>query len=299
MFLSLARGAPPWCGRGRRIRQEGFDLRRARHILGVSSGEADILDSVGAYTPRVPMGAAGQSTRFGGRRRQRLGDAHIAAVGKPLHSGGCCQAGGQENQAKNRCSETPWERTTSRRCGPRSAAWRRLPTPPALRGHHAAHRHLVHPLPARASTPTRGAVHWTPMWRCPTSMRPLEAGCSNTGFMFSFDAGYQYGDGIASIGTYTPASAVTDNGDYSNAPWFRFNRALPRRLPGAVVPHGEIDALRVRHRSEHERLVPFRRGKRGGRLRRVPGVHRLARCRGHVHKHRRQAPRRRGQSAAS
>ena len=41
--------------------------------------------------------------------------------------------------------------------------------------------------------------------------------------MFSFDAGYQYGGGIASIGTYTPASAVT-NGDYSNAPWFRFSR---------------------------------------------------------------------------
>ena len=57
----------------------------------------------------------------------------------------------------------------------------------------------------------------------PTSMKPLEAGYGNTGFMFSFDAGYQYGGGIASIGTYTPASAVT-NGDYSNAPWFLFSR---------------------------------------------------------------------------
>ena len=34
-------------------------------------------------------------------------------------------------------------------------------------------------------------------------MKPLEAGYGNTGFMFSFDAGYQYGGGIASIGTYT------------------------------------------------------------------------------------------------
>ena len=34
--------------------------------------------------------------------------------------------------------------------------------------------------------------------------KPLEAGYGNTGFMFSFDAGYQYGGGIASIGTYTP-----------------------------------------------------------------------------------------------
>lgn len=57
----------------------------------------------------------------------------------------------------------------------------------------------------------------------PTSMRPLEAGYGNTGFMFSFDAGYQYGGGIASLGTYTPARTVAD-GDYSAAPWFRFSR---------------------------------------------------------------------------
>ena len=57
----------------------------------------------------------------------------------------------------------------------------------------------------------------------PTSMKPLEAGYGNTGFMFSFDAGYQHGDGIANLGTYVPAGAVT-NGDYSAAPWFRFGR---------------------------------------------------------------------------
>ena len=57
----------------------------------------------------------------------------------------------------------------------------------------------------------------------PTSMKPLEAGYGNTGFMFSFDAGYQYGDGIANLGTYVPAGTVT-NGDYSAAPWFRFSR---------------------------------------------------------------------------
>ena len=57
----------------------------------------------------------------------------------------------------------------------------------------------------------------------PTSMRPLEAGYGQTGFMFSFDAIYNYGDGIANLGTYAPASAVTD-GSYSDAPWFRFNR---------------------------------------------------------------------------
>lgn len=57
----------------------------------------------------------------------------------------------------------------------------------------------------------------------PASMRPLEAGYGKTGFMFSFDAIYSYGGGIANLGTYAPATAVADGG-YSNAPWFRFSR---------------------------------------------------------------------------
>lgn len=57
----------------------------------------------------------------------------------------------------------------------------------------------------------------------PQSMKPLEAGYGTTGFMFSFDAVYNYGGGIANLGTYTPASPVTD-GNYSGAPWFRFAR---------------------------------------------------------------------------
>lgn len=66
-----------------------------------------------------------------------------------------------------------------------------------------------------------GEVHDTMV--LPTSMKPLEAGYGETGFVFSFDAGYQYGGGIASLGTYAPASAVSD-GNYSAAPWFRFSR---------------------------------------------------------------------------
>lgn len=58
----------------------------------------------------------------------------------------------------------------------------------------------------------------------PRSMRPLEAGYGDNGFSFSFDAWYTYGDGIANIGTYTPASRVTD-GNYSGAPWFSFGLA--------------------------------------------------------------------------
>ena len=57
----------------------------------------------------------------------------------------------------------------------------------------------------------------------PQGMRPLEAGYGNNGFMFSFDAIYNYGDGIANLGTYTPLRKVED-GAYSNAPWFTFVR---------------------------------------------------------------------------
>lgn len=57
----------------------------------------------------------------------------------------------------------------------------------------------------------------------PQAMKPLEAGYGETGFMFSFDAIYSYGDGIANLGTYVPASAAA-GGNYSDAPWFRFAR---------------------------------------------------------------------------
>ncbi len=65
----------------------------------------------------------------------------------------------------------------------------------------------------------------------PSSMAPLEAGYGNTGFMFTFDAIYDYGDGIANLGTYVPMTQVeaspTDgasNAAYSDAQWFRHTR---------------------------------------------------------------------------
>lgn len=57
----------------------------------------------------------------------------------------------------------------------------------------------------------------------PQSMKPLEAGYGPNGFNFSFDAIYNYGDGISQMGTYTPLGPVT-GGDYSNAKWLRFTR---------------------------------------------------------------------------
>lgn len=57
----------------------------------------------------------------------------------------------------------------------------------------------------------------------PQGMAPLEAGWGANGFMFSFDAIYDYGGGIANLGTYCPAQDAR-GGDYSAVPWFRFSR---------------------------------------------------------------------------
>ena len=57
----------------------------------------------------------------------------------------------------------------------------------------------------------------------PTSMKPLEAGYGANGFTFSFDAWYSYGEGIANIGTYTPAKTHGIE-DYAGLPWFNFSR---------------------------------------------------------------------------
>lgn len=48
----------------------------------------------------------------------------------------------------------------------------------------------------------------------PQNMRPLEAGYGQTGFNFSFDAIYNYGEGISNLGTYTPMDKTND--DYTN-----------------------------------------------------------------------------------
>lgn len=42
----------------------------------------------------------------------------------------------------------------------------------------------------------------------PSSMKPLEVGYGKSGFSFAFDGIYNYGGGIANLGTYTPSSEV-------------------------------------------------------------------------------------------
>lgn len=53
----------------------------------------------------------------------------------------------------------------------------------------------------------------------PQAMKPLEAGYGKTGFNFSFDGIYNYGDGISNLGTYTPMQ-THDPENYQNIPWF-------------------------------------------------------------------------------
>ncbi len=58
----------------------------------------------------------------------------------------------------------------------------------------------------------------------PSAMKPLEAGYGANGFTFSFDAWYNYGDGIAKIGTYTPAQTHAAEA-YDGLPWFSWTRS--------------------------------------------------------------------------
>lgn len=56
----------------------------------------------------------------------------------------------------------------------------------------------------------------------PSGMLPNQVGYGPTGFAFCFENIYDYGAGIANLGTYTPARA--HGNDYADLEWFRFNR---------------------------------------------------------------------------
>lgn len=57
----------------------------------------------------------------------------------------------------------------------------------------------------------------------PSAMTPQDVSYGKTGFSFAFPDIYNYGDGIAQLGTYVPC-ALPANGAYSSANWFRFGR---------------------------------------------------------------------------
>lgn len=62
----------------------------------------------------------------------------------------------------------------------------------------------------------------------PQNMKPLVAGYGKTGFNFSFDAIYNYGEGISNLGTYTPI--INCIGNYVNSKWLNFSR-IPTAAP--------------------------------------------------------------------
>lgn len=76
----------------------------------------------------------------------------------------------------------------------------------------------------------------------PQAMKPLEAGYGKTGFHFSFDGIYSYGEGIANLGTYTPQA---EHGVYSyeNLDWFRFNKT-PSSPPAWSKNHFIVKSTR-------------------------------------------------------
>ena len=134
----------------------------------------------------------------------------------------------------------------------------------------------------------------------PTSMKPLEAGYGNTGFMFSFDAIYNYGDGIANLGTYTPTAAVRLCGRRRlGKPRLQRRLLVPpfahaHRGPCLVraLPHGEVVHHRG-HRPGGEHVLRAGNEKRQRGLLRIPGLHRHGIHRGHLLQHRLPAHRRR------
>lgn len=58
----------------------------------------------------------------------------------------------------------------------------------------------------------------------PSSMTPDIAGYGRSGFSFGFSSIYNYGGGIANLGTYTPRSEVQAR-NYNNLQWFRYSRS--------------------------------------------------------------------------
>lgn len=58
----------------------------------------------------------------------------------------------------------------------------------------------------------------------PSSMTPSSVAYVESGFSFCFDSIYNYGGGIANLGTYTPMSAANPY-NYNDLSWFRFSRS--------------------------------------------------------------------------
>lgn len=67
----------------------------------------------------------------------------------------------------------------------------------------------------------------------PSSMTPDFVSYGRSGFSFGFSSIYNYGGGIANLGTYTPRAAATPF-QYNGLQWFRFSRTPWPPLAGAA-----------------------------------------------------------------
>ena len=94
---------PPWCWSEPSIRRRLRNLRRAPHPRVSSGPRRTSSTASGAYTPRVPMVRL-WAIRAGGRRRQRLGDAHHRRRGKPRILAGVAES---ERSEENRAVAVP------------------------------------------------------------------------------------------------------------------------------------------------------------------------------------------------
>ena len=118
-------------GAGQSTRRGLRDLRRTRHVSGLIWAEADILDGVWrVYTARSD--GASWATRARGGGRQRMGDATIAAVGNRAFWQVLPKASGSSGAEPSLFKRATMGRDRHRDARPRSAAWRRRPTPPAI-----------------------------------------------------------------------------------------------------------------------------------------------------------------------
>ena len=135
----------------------------------------------------------------------------------------------------------------------------------------------------------------------PASMKPLEAGFGDTGFTFSFESIYNYGGGIANLGTYTPAGEVS-TGEQCALSGFncKIQRTILQRIDLVPLPkdavrspfmvrklvHGEINVGCMRNRFREQAVLRLRGGGWSDRLWRLLGLIGFHLTRRHVFEYR-------------
>lgn len=204
---------------------EGFDIYDARASeQGLAWTEANILDGVWrVYAAALSQGTLGTPTLLDEGESEEWETPTIAAVGmnvfwQVLPALGGSQTSAQSVLKKSRFAsggtvETVYSSTGRMSTPPYPTADGLVITP---RTNTASVNHQLTLIDADS-----GAVRDRLV--LPSGMKPLEAGYGTNGFTFSFDSIYNYGGGIAKLGTYTPAETHGTE-DYAGLPWYSFTR---------------------------------------------------------------------------